>query len=73
MKSCAIPAILSWLKIDAVTTQPILLRGDLFVRHVTGAQKYNLCLDRQMFYLRNKPKIKGFWMVRKRENIRDQQ
>ena len=55
----------------------ILLRGDLFVCHVTGAQKYNLlCFsvgrlikkDGCMIYLQNKTKIQRFWKVRQREN-----
>ena len=53
------------------------LRGDLFVCHVTGAQKYNLlCFsvgrlikkDGCMIYLQNKTKIQRFWKVRQREN-----
>ena len=51
------------------------LRGDLFLFHVTGAQKHLLCLsvgrlirkDGRVFYLQNKTKIKRFWKVRQRE------
>ena len=54
-----------------------ILRGDLFVCHVTGAQKYNLlCFsvgrlikkDGCMIYLQNKTKIQRFLKVRQREN-----
>ena len=54
-----------------------IIRGDLSECHVTGAQKYNhKCFsvgrlskkDGRMFYLRNKTKMKRFWIVRQRES-----